>query len=98
MDLYNRGGFCKGYYYAQNDKSMMTFDRPNHQGIVIGNIKNGELILSQEVNPGDVLEFPDGSEYTTPTGKRAEGLHCLRESLRILRMVRLSTGRGTMSF
>ncbi len=71
MDLYNRGGFCKGYYYAQNDKSMMTFDRPNHQGIVIGNIKNGDLILSQEVNPGDVLEFPDGSEYTTPTGKKS---------------------------
>lgn len=71
MDLYNRGGFCKGYYYAQNDKAMMTFDRPNHQGIVIGNIKNGELILSQEVNPGDVLEFPDGSEYTTPTGKKS---------------------------
>ena len=71
MDLYNRGGFCKGYYYAQNDKSMMTFNRPNHQGIVIGNIKNGELILSQEVNPGDVLEFPDGSEYTTPTGKKS---------------------------
>jgi putative protease len=71
MDLYNRGGFCKGYYYAQNDKSMMTFDRPNHQGIVIGNIKNGGLILSQEVNPGDVLEFPDGSEYTTPTGKKS---------------------------
>lgn len=71
MDLYNRGGFCKGYYYAQNDKSMMTFDRPNHHGIVIGNIKNGELILSQEVNPGDVLEFPDGSEYTTPTGKKS---------------------------
>lgn len=71
MDLYNRGGFCKGYYYAQNDKSMMTFDRPNHQGIVVGNIKNGELILSQEVNPGDVLEFPDGSEYTTPTGKKS---------------------------
>lgn len=71
MDLYNRGGFCKGYYYAQNDKSMMTFNRPNHQGIAIGNIKNGELILSQEVNPGDVLEFPDGSEYTTPTGKKS---------------------------
>ena len=71
MDLYNRGGFCKGYYYSQNDRSMMTFDRPNHQGIVIGNIKNGELVLSQEVNPGDVLEFPDGSEYTTPTGKKS---------------------------
>ncbi len=71
MDLYNRGGFCKGYYYSQNDKSMMTFDRPNHQGIVIGNIKNGELVLSQEVNPGDVLEFSDGSEYTTPTGKKS---------------------------
>ncbi len=70
MDLYNRGGFCKGYYYSHNDKNMMTFNRPNHQGIAVGTIKNGEIVLSEPVNAGDVLEFADGSEYTLPTGKK----------------------------
>lgn len=70
MDLYNRGGFCKGYYYSHNDKNMMTFNRPNHQGIAVGVMKNGELVLSEEVNSGDVLEFADGSEYTIPSGKK----------------------------
>lgn len=70
MDLYNRGGFCKGYYYSHNDKNMMTFNRPNHQGIVVGTVKNGEILLSEEINAGDVLEFADGSEYTVPAGKK----------------------------
>lgn len=70
MDLYNRGGFCKGYYYSHNDKNMMTFDRPNHRGIMVGTVRNGELILIEPVNAGDVLEFCDGSEYTVPGSKK----------------------------
>lgn len=70
MDLYNRGGFCKGYYYAHNDKNMMTFDRPNHRGIAVGTYKNGKLVLTEAVNSGDVLEFCDGSEYTVPSAKK----------------------------
>ena len=70
MYLYNRGGFCKGYYYSHNDKNMMTFDRPNHRGIMVGTVRNGELILIEPVNAGDVLEFCDGSEYTVPGSKK----------------------------
>ena len=70
MDLYNRGGFCKGYYYSHNDKNMMTFDRPNHRGIMVGTVRNGELVLTEPVNAGDVLEFCDGSEYTVPGSKK----------------------------
>ena len=70
MDIYNRGGFCKGYYYVHNDKNMMTFNRPNHQGIAVGTMKNGELVLTEDLNAGDVLEFPDGTEYTVPAAKK----------------------------
>ena len=70
MDIYNRGGFCKGFYYVHNDKNMMTFNRPNHQGIAVGTMKNGELVLTEELNAGDVLEFSDGTEYTVPAAKK----------------------------
>ncbi|MDD2957928.1 MAG: DUF3656 domain-containing protein [Lachnospiraceae bacterium] len=32
MDLYNRGGFSKGYYQVYNGKEMMSMKRPNHYG------------------------------------------------------------------
>lgn len=64
MDLYNRGGFCKGYYYKHNDKNMMTFNRPNHQGVMIGRIKNGNIVLSKDIYKGDVLELEKGVEFT----------------------------------
>lgn len=31
-DLYNRGGFSRGYYEQHNGKSMMSMARPNHSG------------------------------------------------------------------
>ncbi len=72
MDIYNRGGFCKGYYYVHNDKNMMTFNRPNHQGIAVGTMKNGELVLTEELNAGDVLEFSDGRNTRFRQRRRAE--------------------------
>ena len=32
MDLYNRGGFCKGYYYSHNDKNMMNKNKMLKKG------------------------------------------------------------------
>lgn len=64
MDIYNRGGFCKGYYYKHNDEKMMTFDRPNHQGIAVGTVKNGMLALSEDINSGDVIELFGEAEFT----------------------------------
>ena len=75
MDLYNRGGFTKGYYMMHNGPEMITPDRPNHSGIEAGKITkvSGDLVsvkLDFDVNAGDVLEFPDLSEITVSSGAR----------------------------
>jgi len=35
-DLYNRGGFTKGYYVQYHGTSMMSMERPNHTGVKVG--------------------------------------------------------------
>ena len=61
MDLYNRGGFSGGYYETRNGKSMMSMERPNHQGTqaarVVG-VQNGKLCLKalEPLWAKDVLE------------------------------------------
>jgi putative protease len=62
LDLYNRGGFSQGYGKTYHGKEMLSMYRPNHSGILIGNvrkIKNGiaDIILAQDVNAQDVLEI-----------------------------------------
>ena len=61
MDLYNRGGFSKGYYYAYNSREMMAMERPNHCGTkaaqVVG-VRNGKIRLKalEPLWVGDALE------------------------------------------
>ena len=62
MDLYNRGGFTKGYYMQYNGKDMMSLERPNHSGVCVGtvlNTKNGKVQyqLQEVLRAQDVLEF-----------------------------------------
>ncbi len=66
MDLYNRGGFSRGYYQVKNGKEMMSVNRPNHFGTpgfqVIKKEKNRMLVEALEpLNPGDVLENLSGN-------------------------------------
>ncbi len=60
-DIYNRGGFTKGYYLMKNGREMMSLKKPNHQGILVGEVesvnKNKVSIkLTNKVNSQDVLE------------------------------------------
>ena len=63
MELYNRGGFCKGYYCQHNGPKMMTLDRPNHQGSCVGTLagqgKNTVFKPEVKIEKGDVL-LPEG--------------------------------------
>lgn len=75
-DLYNRGGFTKGYYVQYHGKEMMAMERPNHTGILVGEIISGQGIrarirLDKQVNPQDVLEIRDssGEAYEFTVGK-----------------------------
>lgn len=69
QDLYNRGGFNEGYYKSHNGKEMMSMHRPNHSGVLVGNViaKKGiqaEILLKEDVNAQDILEFRNSGEKT----------------------------------
>lgn len=75
-DLYNRGGFTKGYYVQYHGKEMMAMERPNHTGILVGEVVSGKGIrakirLDKQINPQDVLEIrdPSGEAYEFTVGK-----------------------------
>lgn len=62
MDLYNRGGFSKGYYMQHNGADMMASLRPNHWGTkaakIIGSTKNTIRCQALEaLGKKDVLEY-----------------------------------------
>lgn len=62
MDIYNRGNFTDGYYHIHNSKNMISLDRPNHNGVLIGvvtGVRNNkaEIQLNHNINPQDLLEI-----------------------------------------
>lgn len=62
MDLYNRGGFTKGYYIQYNGKDMMSLERPNHSGVCVGTVIGTKhnmvrYQLQEPLQAQDILEF-----------------------------------------
>lgn len=60
-NIYNRGGFCEGYFFQHKATDMISKHRPNNQGVKIGRltkIQNGSIAvkLTDELYKGDVLE------------------------------------------
>ncbi|MCM1171947.1 MAG: U32 family peptidase [Clostridium sp.] len=60
-NIYNRGGFCGGYFFTHNAADMIARKRPNHQGVPIGRlVAAGEgktaIRLTQKLYQQDVLE------------------------------------------
>ena len=54
--MFNRGGFTRGYGFGVNDAELMYHARPNHIGVEIGVCKrNGDVQLSAEIDPKDAL-------------------------------------------
>ncbi len=75
-DLYNRGGFTKGYYVQYHGKDMMSMERPNHTGVKVGEVVSGKglrakIKLEKPLHPQDVLEIRDvsGASYEFTAGK-----------------------------
>jgi putative protease len=61
-NVFNRGGFCTGYYKQHNGRNMISAERPNNQGIEVGCVEDvvagGVIIrLSENLYKGDVLEI-----------------------------------------
>ena len=61
-NIYNRGGFCDGYFFVHNGPDMISVNRPNNQGVLVGTvnkISDGkvEVKLKKSIYKGDVLEL-----------------------------------------
>lgn len=71
-EVFNRGGFTKGYYYQKNGADMMSIQNNGHCGVPIGTIQmikrnQAYIRLSQNVGKGDILVIPNGKEPITLT-------------------------------
>ncbi|MGN0479986.1 MAG: U32 family peptidase, partial [Lachnospiraceae bacterium] len=70
MDLYNRGGFNKGYYMTGNGPDMMSVERPNHAGVKA--VKAVKVVAGRvtfkaltDIYRGDVFEITKDFNLTT---------------------------------
>ncbi len=79
MDLYNRGGFSEGYGRTYHGKPMMSLLRPNHSGVLVGEVvgmkgSQAVILVKEKVNAQDILEIrgrdeEPGYEFTLKTSK-----------------------------
>lgn len=78
MDLYNRGSFSTGYYTCHNGKNMMSTNRPNHNGVLVGKVSRvkgnqAKIVLEEDVYAQDILEIRakngEAYEYTLKDGE-----------------------------
>lgn len=70
MDLYNRGGFCGGYYKEKNGPGMLSITRPNHAGVAAIRVtgQNGKQLYGKalvDIHKGDVIEITNDKETYT---------------------------------
>jgi len=64
QDMYNRGGYTKGYYNKHNGKDIMSIKLPSHYGTYVGKVtrvgaRNIDILLAETVNRQDVLQVRD---------------------------------------
>ncbi len=54
--MFNRGGFTRGYGPGVSERDLMYPERPNHIGVEVGRcVRDGEIALSRDVRPADAL-------------------------------------------
>ncbi|HIQ82226.1 MAG TPA: U32 family peptidase [Candidatus Pullichristensenella stercorigallinarum] len=58
LQIFNRGGFSRGYLRGMNDAALMYSQRPNHMGVLVG--ENG--VLRRDVDAEDALVERAGGE------------------------------------
>lgn len=68
MQIFNRGGFSTGYLKGKLGKEMMYSKKPNHMGILVGEVigynpnkGHAKIRLSKELNLGDSIAINDSS-------------------------------------
>ena len=64
LQVFNRGGFSRGYYYGESSSELMCYERPKHWGVYLGKVlkydKRRKLVtikLEDNLNMGDGVEI-----------------------------------------
>lgn len=70
--IFNRGGFTRGYYYGTDHSDLYAKDKPNHWGIYLGKVRKVEkgliwIALEEDIEPGDGIEL-----WTDKPGNRGQ--------------------------
>lgn len=90
--MFNRGGFTKGYVPGADDSELMYHERPNHLGMPVGSCaKRGQLRLDVDIDPADALILR-GSGDDRPvklSGRKGENAACpdARQGDKLIRLV-----------
>ena len=68
LQVFNRGGFSRGYYYGESSRELMCYERPKHWGVYLGKVlgydKKRKLVkvkLEDNLNMGDGVEIVNDS-------------------------------------
>lgn len=72
VEVFNRGGFTRGYYYQKNGKDMISVKNSGNTGVLIGNVtdiyKNQiQVKLNKTVYKGDILVLNGRKDKITLT-------------------------------
>lgn len=77
-DIYNRGGFSRGYLFEPSKRNMIDIRKNGHFGVRVGEVvkvgpRTVDYRLTEETHPHDVVEFRDRAgrpvyEYTLKEG------------------------------
>lgn len=104
-EVFNRGGFTRGYYSLKNGKDMMSIRTPGNIGVKVGRIVSVQrnqisVVLEKEVYKGDIL-VPENEKGTMTLTSNVDGgkgekivlnvpkSQCLRKGQRINRTAKL---------
>ena len=92
QQMFNRGGFTRGYGFGVEDVELMYHARPNHLGVEIGSSRrNGEVSLSLPVDGRDalVLRRPGSEDIPVHPGALSAGSARIPEARKGDRLIRL---------
>jgi len=81
--VFNRGGFSKGYFEGKSGSAMMSYEKPKNWGIYLGKVLSYDqalnavkLSLNSDISLGDGIEVWNGEEQspgTVVTGLEVKG-------------------------
>ena len=79
MQMFNRGGFTRGYGPGAAESDLMYPERPNHIGVRVGSGADGSVTLEKDVEPADALALRRRGAEDMPVklaGRAGERVKC----------------------